>query len=122
MKRILIADDEKDITEVLAKKFTQNGYEIKTASNGLEAVTLARMSRYDLILMDVLMPVMDGYQACQELKKDEKTRDIPVVLVTTKELDPQGVAQRREELEVAGYVAKPASFNELLEKVKSIIG
>ena len=122
MKRILIADDEKDITEVLAKKFTQNGYEIKTASNGAEAVTLARMSRYDLILMDVLMPVMDGYQACQELKKDGRTADVPVLLVTTKELDPQGVAQRREELEVAGYVAKPASFNELLEKVKSIIG
>jgi CheY-like chemotaxis protein len=122
MKRILIVDDETDVTEVLVKKLKASGYETKVASNGQVAVSLAHQNPYDLILMDIVMPVMDGYQACQELKKDEKTSGIPILLVTTKELDPQGVAQRKEDLEVAGYVAKPASFEVLLAKIKSIIG
>ena len=122
MKKILVVDDEKDITELLRKKLSHSGYDVKTAANGKEAVELAAREPFDLIMMDIVMPVMDGYQACRILKDDVQTQNIPILLVTTKELEPQGVAQRREELQVAGCVAKPTSFQELLEKVKSIIG
>lgn len=72
MKTILIVDDEQEIRDMLKKRLEQNGYLTLTASGGNEAVTLSSDSKPDLILLDIAMPVMDGYETCEQLKKIKK--------------------------------------------------
>ena len=83
-KKILVCDDEPYILMALTDAVEMEGYDCVTAINGKEAVERAREEIPDLILLDVMMPYKDGYEVCQELKADEKTRDIPVIMLTAK--------------------------------------
>ncbi len=81
---ILVVDDEPDLLRLLQMELEAERYEVVTAANGEEALELVEVARPDLIVMDVLMPKMDGIQACQRLKSDPATRHIPIVYLTVR--------------------------------------
>ena len=112
---ILVVDDSPTEVHVFKKILEKQGYTILVAKDGQEGIDLAKRSHPDLILMDVVMPVLNGFQATRQLKNSAETADIPVIMVTTK-----GEPVQVEEAFLAGcsdYVTKPLNKLELLEKV-----
>ena len=122
MKKVLIVDDEEEIGELLKKKLEQNKYEAITASGGQEALDICKTNKPDLVLLDIAMPGMDGYETCEKLKQDKATRDIPVLFLTAKDLNPQAAIERYQSLGASGYLSKPSTIKELLDKIEEIIG
>jgi len=119
MAKILIAEDERDIRDLIAFTLRFAGYEVFAASNGEEAVELAPRVNPDLILMDVRMPRMTGYEACKSLKADPDLKDIPVVFLSAKGQEneiQQGLAAGAED-----YLLKPFAPDQLTARVKTIL-
>jgi DNA-binding response OmpR family regulator len=119
MARILIAEDEPDIRELVAFTLRFAGYEVTTTSNGEEAVQQASLIIPDLILMDVRMPKMTGYDACRVMKQDSALKDIPVVFLSAKGQDSEiqsGLDAGAEE-----YLLKPFAPDQLTERVRAIL-
>jgi len=119
MAKILIAEDEPDIRDLVAFTLRFAGYEVVTASNGEDAVILAPKEVPDLILMDVRMPRMTGYDACRLIKTEERLRDIPVVFLSAKGQESEiqtGLGAGAEE-----YLLKPFAPDQLIDRVRSIL-
>jgi len=116
-KSILIVDDTPKNIQLLAQILKNENYDIGFASDGQKALDAMRLHEYDLILLDVMMPVMDGYTACIEMKKDKKLKDTPVIFITAM-TDTESIVKG---FEVGGvdYVGKPFNSVELLARVKS---
>lgn len=114
--KILIVDDEDKIKEVLKEYATFEGYEVDTASNGMEAIKMVQDNDYVLIVMDVMMPTLDGFSAVREIKK---TKDIPVLMLSarTEEYDKL----HGFELGIDDYVNKPFSPKEVMLRISAII-
>ena len=119
-KRVLIADDEPNIVTSLEFLMEQAGMEVRVARDGQEAIDLAESFRPDLILLDVMMPVLNGYEVCQRLKSDPKLRHVRVLILSAKGRDVE-VAKGRE-LGADGYITKPFSTRELVSKVRALLG
>jgi CheY-like chemotaxis protein len=117
-KRILIADDETGVRTVLGKMLSTD-YIVLEAANGEEAVEIARGQKPDLILMDLIMPKMDGYAACSAIKADETTKEIPVVVVTAVGHDLN--KKFATEMGAAGYVTKPFNIQELIDVISPLL-
>ncbi|MFN2108501.1 MAG: response regulator transcription factor [Anaerolineae bacterium] len=119
MVKILVAEDERDIRELIAFTLRFAGFEVELASNGAEAVEKAPDAIPDLILMDVRMPRMTGYQACEALKENPVTRNIPVVFLSAKGQE----SEIQEGLEVGAmeYILKPFAPDELTAQVHRIL-
>ena len=115
MPKILVVDDEIHIIKIIAYKMRSAGYEVVSARDGVEALEQVRAGRPDLVLLDVMMPRMDGFQTLEALKADPATRDIPVFLLTVKSKDTD--RQRGYQLGAEDYLTKPFSPNKLLERV-----
>lgn len=116
--RILVVDDELTTVDILRKELEPKGYRFSLANNGKEALEVAsRRVKPDLILLDVLMPEMDGFETCRQLKKDESTRDIPVIFITAKGETESVINGFR----VGGvdYIAKPFQIEEVLIRVET---
>jgi CheY-like chemotaxis protein len=118
-RKILVVDDEASI-RLLASSILSEDYIVLKASDGEEAVSMARSQKPDLILMDILMPKVDGYSACHAIKRDVVTGVIPVVMVTAlgQELN-QKLAER---VGADGYIVKPFSVHDLRGKVAQFLG
>ena len=119
MAKILIAEDERDIRNLVAFTLRFAGHEVFAASNGEEAVELAPKVNPDLILMDVRMPRMTGYEACKVLKANAQLKDIPVVFLSAKGQESeihQGMEAGAEE-----YLLKPFAPDQLTTRVKAIL-
>lgn len=114
-KKVLIADDELYIGQ-LVKRVLGADYIVLAANNGEEALELARSQRPDIILMDILMPKLDGYTACYQIKRDEATRAIPVVMLTGIGHDLN--KKLAQGMGADGYITKPFSPQALLDTVK----
>jgi two-component system alkaline phosphatase synthesis response regulator PhoP len=117
--KILVAEDEKDIRELVSITMRLAGYEVWTANDGQEALTLAREVLPDLILMDVRMPRMTGYQACLAMKEIEELKDIPVVFLSAKGQETeiqQGLAAG-----AVAYVLKPFAPTELTTRIEELL-
>ena len=121
MKSILIVDDEKAISDLLKEKLTKEKFSVMVASGGREGIALARKKKPDLILLDIGMSEMDGYQVCEDLKNDSNTQKIPVVFLTGKDLNPESVIEHCQELSAAGYISKTSSLKELSEKIRDVL-
>jgi len=121
MKKILLVDDERDVRDFVAKKLSSENYSVLLAQTGEEALRICRSDHPDLVLLDIAIPGMDGYKVCQELKQDHQTQDIPVIFMTGKDLTPEGISKRCEELGAEGYVNKPCSLKEILDQVNSAL-
>ena len=119
-KRVLIADDEPNIVTSLEFLMEQAGMEVRVARDGQEAIDLAESFRPDLVLLDVMMPVLNGYEVCQRLKSDPKLRHVRVLILSAKGRDVE-VAKGRE-LGADGYITKPFSTRELVSKVRALLG
>lgn len=119
MTKILVAEDERDIRELIGFTLRFAGFEVVLVNNGVEAVEKAPLERPDLILMDVRMPKMTGYEACRQLKDNPITESIPVVFLSAKGQEgeiEQGLASGAVE-----YIVKPFAPDELTNQVKSIL-
>ncbi len=120
MARILIVDDEVHIANILRLTLEHEGFEVHTAHDGAEGLRKARELVPDLILLDLMLPSMDGYKVCRLLKFDEKYRHIKVVLVSA-----MGEAQDRELGRQVGadqYLSKPFKPDELVAEVRRLVG
>ena len=119
-EKILVVDDELDTLRLVGMMLESKGYEIIVASNGQKALTLAKNELPDLILLDILMPGMDGYEVTRRLRQDEATSRIPIIMFTAK----HGMDSRVLGLETGAdaYLTKPISTRELLAHVKAILG
>ncbi len=119
-KRILLVDDTQTVVMAEKMMLAGQGFEIATARNGVEALARVAEQTPDLILLDIMMPGLDGIETCRRLKADQATRHIPIVMVTTK-----GERQKVEESFLAGcddYLTKPLQKSELLAKVRARLG
>ncbi|AHF05153.1 response regulator receiver [Marichromatium purpuratum 984] len=114
--RVLVVDDSPTETRIFAKVLTQAGYQVETATNGEEAIAVARRSHPDLILMDVVMPVLNGFQATRMLQRDAETADIPVIMVTTKDQQTDRTWGLRQG--AVDYLVKPIDAATLLARVR----
>jgi CheY-like chemotaxis protein len=117
-KKILIADDEVGI-RLSVGRLLENDYVVLEAANGAEAVEIARGQKPDLILMDLIMPKMDGYTACSQIKADKETRGIPVIVLTA--IGHELNKKYATEMGAAGYLTKPFNIKELLKLITSLL-
>ena len=116
MAHILIVDDEINIRKVVREYAEFEGYEVTEAENGMEAVTLCHNNDYDLIIMDVMMPRLDGYSAVKEIKKEKK---IPVIMLSARGEEYDKLFGF--EIGIDDYVVKPFSPKELMARIKAVL-
>lgn len=117
--RILVVDDEEHIRKIVRFQLEKSGYEVECAEDGLEALKAVEARTPDLILLDLMMPNMDGYEVCKRLKSDYQTNHIPVIMVTAK-ADLENKLQGFEE-GANDYIAKPFALTELLVRVRNVL-
>ncbi|HIZ27795.1 MAG TPA: response regulator [Candidatus Adamsella sp.] len=118
-KRILIADDETDIVETLQFMLEVEGFECLTAYNGEDALNLAKREMPDLLILDVMMPKINGYKVCRLLKFDAKYKNIPILMVTARSQEEDKMIG--EETGADEYITKPFEINDVVEKVKKYL-
>jgi twitching motility two-component system response regulator PilH len=119
MKQIMIVDDSPTDAHLLQKMLEKNGYQTLTAGNGSEGIEVARLLRPDLILMDVVMPGLNGFQATRELSSNPETSSIPVIIVTRKDQKVDRVWGMRQG--ARDYLTKPVSESALLSLVNEAL-
>ena len=119
MGKILVVDDEPDIVTVIGKSLKDNGYEVITADDGQEALEKAKTEKPDLILLDLMLPIMDGYKVCGLLKNDTRYAKIPIILFTAKAQEKD--IKLGEEVGADAYITKPFESEILLSKIKELI-
>jgi DNA-binding response OmpR family regulator len=117
--KILVIDDEKDVLEVLRLVLSRSGYEVLASSSGMDGLAQAQADRPDLILLDIMMQRMDGWEVLRALKSDAETREIPVVILSAR-VEPKDKIRGLQEGAV-DYVTKPFAVREILEKVSLIL-
>ena len=118
IKKILVVDDSPTERFALTEVLTSNGYEVVTAENGEDAIVKAKSEMPDLILMDVVMPGMNGYQATRTISRDDATRAIPIIICTTKGQETDRIWGMRQGAH--DYLVKPIDHAELLTRIKSL--
>lgn len=118
-KRILVVDDEIDLVETVRFSLELEGYEILVAYNGEEALNQARKEHPDLILLDLMLPKLDGYKVCRLLKFDERYKHIPILMLTAKTQDKDKVLGL--ETGANEYITKPFDMDDLIKKVKDYL-
>jgi DNA-binding response OmpR family regulator len=115
----LVVDDDRLLLRLIELNLVKAGMKVLLADSGAEALRLAREENPDIILLDLMMPVMDGYEVMRQLKESEVTRDIPVVMLTAK--SSQSDRLRCEEMGAVDYVTKPFNLEQLRSKVRRIV-
>ncbi len=115
-RRILIVEDEPDVLKVIAFRVKKLGHEIVVAVDGQEAIDLIQEKKPDLVLLDLLLPVIDGYEVCRRIKSDEQLKDICVILLTASTVG--SIADKARELKADDYMIKPFNSDVLLAKIE----
>lgn len=118
-EKILIVDDEEDVLELVRYNLGRNGYKVETAATGEEALEKARAKLPDLIILDLMLPCIDGLEVCKKLKSNTKTENIPVIMLTAKGDETDVVAGL--ELGADDYVTKPFSPKVLIARVRRVL-
>jgi len=116
-KKILVVDDEPNVVKVVASRLEANGYEVITANDGEEGLVKLKSEGADLIILDVMMPKMDGYTFVKKIRADDSISKVPVIILTAKE-------KMKDLFEIEGikdYIIKPFEAKELLEKVNKYL-
>jgi CheY-like chemotaxis protein len=119
-KKILLVDDSSTVVLMERMLLGKAAYDIVVAVDGVDAVEKAKAEQPDLILMDLVMPRLDGFGAVQAIRKDPATREIPIIVVTTKSEAER--VQKASDLGCQGFTTKPINGPELLAKVRALIG
>ena len=116
MAKLLIVDDEEKIREVVREYAEFDGYEVTEAADGREAVALCRINDFDIIIMDIMMPKLDGFSACKEIRKEKNT---PVIMMSARSEEYDKLFGF--ELGIDDYVTKPFSIMELISRIKAVL-
>ncbi len=114
-----MVDDEADLVETLKYRLEASGYEVLTAADGQDGLKKARSEKPDLIILDLMLPKLDGYRVCRMLKFDEKYKNIPIILFSARVQESD--IQMGEEQGADAYVTKPFDPKILLEKIQSLL-
>ena len=117
MKKVLVADDEDELRELLRFSLDNDGFAVTTAKNGKEALDLSRSQKFDVIVMDVMMPIMDGYHASSEITQDPKAP--PVLLLTSRDFDQDQAAIKGSG--ASAFLSKPFDIPELVKAVRNLL-
>jgi phosphate regulon transcriptional regulator PhoB len=118
-QKILIVEDDRDIVEMVEYNLKEEGYTTVSALNGEDGVNSARRERPDLIILDIMLPVMDGFEVCRALKSEEATARIPIIVLSAKSQETDKVVGL--ELGADDYVTKPFSPRELIARIRAIM-
>lgn len=119
MTKVLIVDDSPTEVHVLQSMLEKHGYEVIVANSGEEGIMMAKEALPDVVLMDVVMPGMNGFQATRQLSKQEETSHIPVIIVTTKDQETDKVWAKRQG--ATDYIVKPVQEKALIEHLKAVL-
>ena len=120
VKKILVVDDEMHILRIVKYKLESAGYHVLTALNGADALKLAREERPALIFLDIMMPGINGYEVCLQLKNDPQTKDIIIIMLTAKGQESDKI--KGLEVGVDEYITKPFSPQDLLDRTRDLLG
>lgn len=115
--RVLVVDDDKHAVEILYRLMQKEGFEVLRAQSGREALAIVAAEDVDVVLLDVMMPEMDGFEVCQALRAVERTRDIPVILLTAK--DDVETRVHGMKLGVSEFLTKPINKRELFSRIRA---
>ena len=118
-QKVLVVDDELGIRELLHDALTEAGYEVITARSGKEAIEVFRTKKPDLVLLDIMMPELDGFQTCEILRKDSNNASLPIIMLTAKDRESDIV--QALELGADDYIIKPVDAKELLNKIDNLL-
>jgi DNA-binding response OmpR family regulator len=119
MHTILVADDDEDLIQALNFTLSQNGYQVIQARDGAETIVKTLELKPDVILLDIMMPHLDGFSACRELKNREETKDVPIIMLTAKgEIEDIKTAFKAG---ANDYVVKPFMMEQVLEKIEEFL-
>ena len=119
MKKVLVVDDEEDVLEVLRLVLAKNGYEVLTATSGMDGLTRAQSELPNLIVLDIMMHQMDGWEVLKLFKLDERTSGIPVVILSAR-VEPKDKIRGLQEGAI-DYVTKPFAVRDILTKIAAIL-
>ncbi|MFQ5400041.1 MAG: response regulator transcription factor [Anaerolineae bacterium] len=120
MPKILVAEDDQDIRELIVLTLKFNGFDVESVEDGAAAVEAAQTHQFDLILMDVRMPMMTGYEACRRLKNDQSTSGIPIVFLSAKGQEAE--IQTGLEAGAEQYILKPFAPDILISTITRVLG
>ncbi|MFH1360203.1 MAG: response regulator [Candidatus Omnitrophota bacterium] len=118
-QKILVVDDEEHIVKVVANRLKASGYDVITAADGLSALSSAREQKPDLIILDIMLPKMDGYKVCRMLKFDENYKHIPIIIFTARIQDSD--EKTGYEVGADAYLTKPFESQVLLAKIEELL-
>jgi len=118
-KKILIIEDERDIRDLVAHYLVKDGYKVEAASDGAKGLSLAKSLKPDLIILDLMLPEMDGLEVCKKLRADPKTAAVPIIMLTAKGEETDKIVGL--ELGADDYLTKPFSPKELTARVKALL-
>lgn len=118
-KKILVIDDEEDMQKLLKIRFEQENFKVVSAGDGDVGVKTAEQEVPDIILLDIMMPKMDGYTCLKEIRKLPKTKDIPILMLSGKE--EEKVRDLFAFQKISGYIEKPFELDDLVAKIKEIL-
>ncbi|GIM27896.1 DNA-binding response regulator [Clostridium polyendosporum] len=118
-EKILIVDDEENIVELLKFNLENSGYKVLTAYNGIDALKVVKSEQPKLVLLDLMLPGLDGYDVCKEIRRDSLTTNIPIIMTTAKGEEIDKILGL--ELGADDYLTKPFSIRELVARVKAVL-
>ena len=117
--RVLVVDDEADLVRILQFGLQGIGYQVETASDGQEALKKAREQKPDIILLDLMLPKLDGYKVCRLLKFDERYKNIPIIILSAR--TQEGDQLLAMEMGANRFVTKPYDFSEVLSHIEALL-
>lgn len=117
-KKILIVDDEENIVELIKFNLELKGYDVYSAYDGLEGLEKAKLIKPSLILLDIMLPLLDGTKVCEKIREDEEIKDTPIIMLTAKNMEKDKVIGL--ELGADDYMTKPFSVKELMARIKAV--
>ncbi|MFH1692511.1 MAG: response regulator [Candidatus Omnitrophota bacterium] len=118
-KKILVVDDEVDIVEILQSRLKEHDYDVVCAFDGEEALLKTRQEKPDLVILDIMLPKMDGYEVCSIIRSEEAVKNIPIVMLTA--CSRMDNIKKGMDLGAVSYVAKPLKLDVLLGIIKAIL-
>ncbi len=119
MTTVLLVEDSLSTREIMAKLLTEKGFQVDTASDGMEAIGIMEKKIFDIVVLDIVMPKMNGYEVCRRMKSDPTTEQVPVIICSSKGEDFDRYWGMRQGADA--YITKPFRPNELLSTMKQLL-